>query len=159
LRRLLVGDLHAVGVLELLDERVQIERVSLEVLTKPRRFLDPRRIDLELIGQMGADQREHLLAIHCPENVATCSDEPLDSPSAPALRSASASCSAARVRPITSSWTAWAATSIARAKPRRVKRPCATTPTLRRPSMYAPPGPSGSISSRSRRTEGASSRP
>ena len=31
-RRLLVGHLHAVGVLELLHERVEVERVGLEVL-------------------------------------------------------------------------------------------------------------------------------
>ena len=36
-RRLLVGHLHAVGVLELLHERVEVERVGLEVLLEARR--------------------------------------------------------------------------------------------------------------------------
>ena len=56
-RRLLVGHLHAVGVLELLDERVEVERVGLEVLLEARRLVDARGIDLELVGEMRLDER------------------------------------------------------------------------------------------------------
>ena len=62
LRRLLVGHAHAVGVLELLHERVQVERVGLEVLLEARVLADRRRLDVELVGEVRLDQREHLLA-------------------------------------------------------------------------------------------------
>ena len=42
LRGLLVGHLHAVGVLELLDQRVEVERVGLQILLEAGAFLDPR---------------------------------------------------------------------------------------------------------------------
>jgi hypothetical protein len=51
-RRGLVGDLHAVGVLQLLDERVEIERVRFEVLLEAGPLDDARGLDLELVGQM-----------------------------------------------------------------------------------------------------------
>ena len=51
-RRLLVGHAHAVGVLELLDERVEVERVGLEVLLEARGLVDARRVDVELVGQV-----------------------------------------------------------------------------------------------------------
>ena len=52
LRGLLVGHLHAVGVLELLDERVEVQRVGLEILLEARRLVDARGIELELVGQV-----------------------------------------------------------------------------------------------------------
>src|SRR4051795_5414748 len=39
-RCLLVGHLHAVGVLELLDERVEIKRIGLEILLEPSPLVD-----------------------------------------------------------------------------------------------------------------------
>src|SRR6202007_2413269 len=92
LRRTLVGDLPAVGVLELLHQRVEIERVRFEVLPEPGGFLDALGIDLQLVGQVRADHSEDLLAFHWPDTVAAASDED-GSPSAasPGLRSAPAS--------------------------------------------------------------------
>ncbi len=62
LRRLLVGHAHTVGVLELLHERVQVERVGLQILLEARVLGDRERLDVEFVRQMGLDQREHLLA-------------------------------------------------------------------------------------------------
>src|SRR5262249_41407276 len=62
LRRLIVGHVHAVGVLELLHQRVQIERVRLEILSEAGVLSDRARLDLELVCQMSLDQREHLLS-------------------------------------------------------------------------------------------------
>ena len=61
LRRLLVGHLHPVGVLELLDQRVQVERVGLEVLLEARGLADRAGLDVELVGEVLADQCEHVL--------------------------------------------------------------------------------------------------
>ena len=55
-RRLLVGHLHVVGVLELLDERVEVQRVGLQVFLEARRLVDASRIDLELVGEMRLDE-------------------------------------------------------------------------------------------------------
>ena len=52
LRGLLVGHAHAVGVLELLHERVEVERVGLEVLLEARLLADRRGLDVELVGQV-----------------------------------------------------------------------------------------------------------
>ena len=54
---LLVGHPHAVGVLELLHERVEVERVGLEVLLEARRLADRVGLDVELVGEVLADQR------------------------------------------------------------------------------------------------------
>ena len=62
LRGLLVGHLHAVGVLELLHERVQVERVRLEVLLEAGALADRVGLDVELVGEVLLDQGEHLLA-------------------------------------------------------------------------------------------------
>ena len=63
LRGLLVGHAHAVGVLELLHERVQVQRVRLEVLLEARvSSAITLGVDVELVGEVGADQLEHLLA-------------------------------------------------------------------------------------------------
>ena len=129
LRGLLVGHLHAVGVLELLHERVEVERVGLEVGAKARRLVDPRGIDLELVDEVGLDQREDLFAGHEADTV-----EPLSDSAGPSLRSAPARSSASCVRPTTSPVTPRAASRIALSKPRLVKRPWPTTPILRRPS-------------------------
>src|SRR5262245_21623385 len=126
-RRLLVGHLHAVGVLELLDKRVEVQRVGLEVLLEARRLVDARRIDLELVGQVRTDQREDLFAGH---DDATVDGEP----DIGRVRSARAASSAACVRPTTSPSTARAASRIACAMPRLLKRPCGTTPSWRSPS-------------------------
>src|SRR5436305_5335914 len=56
LRGLFIGDLHPVGVLELLNERVQVERVGLQVLLEAGRLGDLAGIDLELVGQVRAYQ-------------------------------------------------------------------------------------------------------
>ncbi len=53
---------HAVGVLELLHERVQVERVGLEILLEAGLGVDRVRVDVELVGQVGLDQGEDLLA-------------------------------------------------------------------------------------------------
>ena len=67
-------------------------------------------------------------------------------------RSAPAASSARCVRPTRSSSTPRRARTIARAMPWRVKLPCASTPSWRSPSRYAPPWRSGSISSRNSRS-------
>ena len=64
LRRLLVGHLHAVGVLQLLHERVKVERIGLQILLEPGFPTDVLRIDVQLVGEMGLDQGEDLLAGH-----------------------------------------------------------------------------------------------
>jgi len=69
------------------------------------------------------------------QTVAACPDGTGVGCPFPGVRSAPAASSALRVRPTTSSRTPRAATSIARANPRRVKRPWATTPSWRKPSM------------------------
>ena len=59
-RRLLVGHLHAVGVLELLHQRVEVQRVGRQVLAEVRVFRDARGIQLQLVGQMVPDRVEDL---------------------------------------------------------------------------------------------------
>ena len=115
-RRLLVGHLHAVGVLELLHERVEVERVGLEVLLEARRLVDARGIDLELVGEMRLDEAEDLFAGHGEATVE-------GDPDAGAARSACAASSAACVRPTTSPSTPRAASRIAWAMPRRREAP------------------------------------
>ncbi len=53
LRGLLVGHAHPVGVLELLHERVQIQRVGLEILLEAGRLDDRLGVDVQLVGQVG----------------------------------------------------------------------------------------------------------
>src|SRR4029079_4340237 len=122
-RSLLVGHLDAVGVLELLDERVEVQRGGVGVLAEGRRVVEARRIDLELVGEMRLDEREDLFAGHCAGTVEAAADG-----SAPP-RSACAAWSAACVRPTTSSSVARAASRIAWAMPRSEKRPCGTAPS------------------------------
>src|SRR5919201_3667987 len=151
-RRLFVGHLHPVGVLELLDERVEVQRVGLQVLLEARRLVDAGRIDLELVGQVGLDQREDLFAGH---DDATVDGDPDNG----APRRACADSSAACVRPTTSPSTARAASRIACAMPRWLNRPCGTTPRRRSPSRYAPPALSGSMTSRNSSSAGRRSMP
>ena len=61
---LLVGHLDPVGVLELLHERVEVERVGLQVALEVGLLGHPRRVDLQLVGQVGADQLEDFVAGH-----------------------------------------------------------------------------------------------
>ena len=72
--RLLVGDAHAVGVLELLHQRVEVQRVGLQVLLETGLLADLLGIDVELVGQVGLDQFEYLLArsllLNCGVSVA-----------------------------------------------------------------------------------------
>src|SRR4051812_15836227 len=152
-RGLRVGHLHAVGVLELLYERVEVERVGLEVLPEARGVVDARGIDLELVGEVRLDEREDLFAGHWAGTVEAAAD------GSPPRRSACAAWSAAWVRPTTSSSVARAASRIACAMPRREKRPWGTTPRRRRPSRYAPPALSGSMTSRNSSSAGRSSIP
>ena len=129
-RGLLVGHPHAVGVLELLHEAVEVERVRLEVLLEARALLDARRIELELVGQVRADVGEDLVSRHGSGTVAAAADG-LGCASAArshARRSAPAAASRSCVRPTTSARTPRAASSIARAIPSAPNEPCGTTP-------------------------------
>ena len=54
---------HAVGVLELLHERVEVERVGLQVLLEAGARRDRLRVDVQLVGEVGADQLEDLLGV------------------------------------------------------------------------------------------------
>ena len=74
-RRLLVGHLHAVRVLELLDQAVEVQGVGLEVLLEPRPLLHARGIELELVGQVRTDVGEDLVAGHGSGTVAGASDD------------------------------------------------------------------------------------
>src|SRR5215208_1128055 len=153
-RGLLVRHADAIGVLELLHQGVEVERVRVEVALEVRLLGHARRVDLELVGQMGADQLEDFVSGHgWSGKVAAAAD------GSGALRRAPASASRSCVRPSTSSRTPRAATSIAAANPRAPKEPWGTTPRWRRPSSTAPPCASGSIWSRSPRSAGLSSRP
>src|SRR3954454_6245382 len=129
LRRLLVRHRDAVGVLELLHERVEVERVRIEVVAEVGALRDAPRIQLQLVGQMVPDQREDLVSRHgWSGTVATASD------ASGTRRSAPAAASWAFVRPTRSSRAPRAATSIARAKPGAPNDPCGTIARLRRPS-------------------------
>src|SRR5947208_16469390 len=110
-----------------MHERVEVERVRPDVLAEARALLAARGVDLELVAEVGLDQREGLFAGHCAGTV-----EPAADGSAP-RRSAWPARSAACVRPTTSSSVARAASRIACAMPRREKRPCGTTASRRSP--------------------------
>ena len=128
LRRLLVGDA---------DRRTGPRAPARACRGRASRPRDPRGSAstrrsrsgsiVELVGEVRADELEDLLAGHCAGTLAGGSDDGRLPQRAPA------SSSAASVRPTTSSRTPRAATSIARAKPVRVKRPCATTPSAAQP--------------------------
>src|SRR3954452_16202936 len=149
--RVFVGHLQPVGVLELLHERVEIQRVRREVLPEMGGFGDRGRIGLQLVRQVVAYEGEDFVARHDSSGtLATASD---------AVRIAPAATSREWVRPATSSRTPVAATSIARWNPRAPKEPCGTTPRCRSPSSTAPPCSSGSRSLRSPRSAGRSSSP
>ncbi len=137
--------LHAVGVLELLDQRVQIERVGLRVLTKPRGLLNGLGLDLELVHQVGADQREDLFASHRPHTVARALGRAPGGADQSSLLSAPTGRGAAqrpgrlqrppggrRSRPPRPRGPPPRSPG---RSPRRVKRPWATTPSWRSPSM------------------------
>src|SRR5215210_1280315 len=147
LRGLLVGHRHPVGVLELLDERVEVERVRVEVVAEVRGVRDARGIELELVGQMVLDEREDFVSRHgWSGTVATVPD------ASGARRRAPAVARWAFVRPSRSSRAPRAATSIARANPRAANDPCGTTARCRRPRSTAPPTAWGSSWSRSPRS-------
>src|SRR4051794_32571789 len=153
-RGVLIRQLDAVGVLQLLDERIEVQRVGRQVLAEMRGLLDLRGIQLQLVREMLADQGQHVVTGHGESGtLAAASDAPS------ARRSAPAASKRACVRPATSSRTPRAATSIARAKPCAPNEPCGTTASLRNPSRTAPPCSSGSISLRSPRRAGRSSIP
>src|SRR3954447_14405101 len=153
-RGVLIRHLDAVGVLQLLHERVEVQRVSRQVLAEVRGLLDPRGIQLQLVREMLANPGQHVVTGHGESGtLAAASDAPS------ARRSAPAASRRACVRPATSSRTPRAATSIARVNPCAPNEPCGTTARRRRPSRTAPPCSSGSISLRSPRSAGLSSRP
>src|SRR3954471_8584941 len=153
-RRVLVGHLDAVGVLQLLHERIEVQRVGREILAEVRGLLDLRGIQLQLVREMLANQGQYIVAGHGESGtLAAASDAP--SP----RRSAPAACRRACVRPATSSRTPRAATSIARVNPYAPNEPCGTTARRRRPRRTAPPCSSGSISLRSPRGAGRSKMP
>src|SRR3954447_18679854 len=108
-RRLLVRHRHAVGVLELLDERVEVQGVRLEVVLEVRALVDARRIELELVGEMGADGLEDVFPGHGWSGTV----DPTAHPSAGAGRAPPAAASVSSVRPTTSSRTPRASRSIA----------------------------------------------
>src|SRR3954471_1148409 len=150
-RGLLVGHLHAVLVLQLLHQRVEVQRVRGQVVAEVRGLLDPLRVELQLVGQVLPDQLEDFVARHDSSGTLAAASD--------AFRSAPAACRRAWVRPATSSRTPRAATSIARSTPRAPNEPWGTTPSFRSPSRTAPPCSSGEISSRSPRRAGRSSIP
>src|SRR5215207_8420295 len=129
LRGVLVGDAHAIGVLELLDERVEVEGVGLEVLLEAGLLGDAVAVDLELVGEVVAHQGEDLVPGHEPLTLAASADA-----AGGLARSAPAASSASWVRSTTCSCTPRSAARIEFATPRRVKRPWQTTASLRRPS-------------------------
>src|SRR5689334_25412410 len=97
-RGLLVGHADAVGVLELLDQRVEIQRIRVEILLEVRGLLDARRIELQLVGQVCADQLEDFVSGHDSSGtVAAAADgwsaSLRSSPASPRRRSAPASAS------------------------------------------------------------------
>src|SRR5215218_5958191 len=108
-RRLLVRHRHAVAVLELLHERVEVERVGLEVALEVGALLDARRVELELVGEMRTDGVENLVPGHGWSGTV----EPTADTSAGARRRAPAAASVSSVRPTTSSRTPRAARPIA----------------------------------------------
>src|SRR4051812_30256817 len=149
--RVFVGHLQPVGVLELLHERVEVQRVRREVLPEVGLLGDRGRIGGQLVRQMVAYEGQDFVARHGSSGtLATASD---------AVRIAPAATSRVWVRPATSSRTPLAATSMARWKPRAPKEPWGTTPRWRRPSSTAPPCSSGSSCERSPRRAGRSSAP
>src|SRR5512132_2126893 len=153
--RLLVRHHHAVRVLELLHQRVEVERGGLQVALEVRGLVDPRRVELQLVGEVGPDGLEDLVAGHgWSGTLDTTADT-----SAGACRSAPAPASVSSVRPTTSSRTPRAASRIALVIPAASNEPCGTTTSLRRPSRTAPPTACGSSWSRSSRKAGRSIRP
>jgi hypothetical protein len=66
LRGILVGDAHSGAILELLDERDEVQRVGLEVLLEASVVLDARWIYLQLLREVAADELEDLVSIHQP---------------------------------------------------------------------------------------------
>src|SRR5436189_50536 len=100
-RRVLVGQLQAVGVLQLLHERVEVQRVRREVLPEMGLLRDRGRIGLELVREVVAYEGENFVARHDSSGtLATASD---------AVRIAPAATSRSWVRPATSSRTPRAA--------------------------------------------------
>src|SRR5204863_1247397 len=114
-------------------------RIGLEILLETGPLADHRRVDLELVGQMTADQGQDFLAGH--DWLGTV-ERSSDDASGRARRAPAAS-SAPCVRPTMSPETPRAASRIACDQPKRVKRPCGTTLSWRSPSRNAPPRPSG----------------
>src|SRR3954463_4477722 len=153
-RGVLIRHLDAVGVLQLLHERVEVQRVGRQVLAEVRGLLDLRGIQLQFVREMLANPGQHVVTGHGESGtLAAASDAPS------ARRSAPAASRRACVRPATSSRTPRAATSIARVNPCAPNEPCGTTASLRSPSRTAPPCSSGSISLRSPRKAGRSNMP
>ncbi len=74
LRRLLVGHLHAVGVLELQDERVEIQRIDFQIGLEARAVVDPLGIDVQLVDKVALDEGEHFLSGHDADTVEALPD-------------------------------------------------------------------------------------
>ena len=74
LRGLLVGHPDAVGVLELLDERVEVERVGLEVLLEARVLVDARRIEVELVGEVRRIRAKTSSRVMAADTLERCAD-------------------------------------------------------------------------------------
>ena len=147
--------LHAVGVLELLHERVEVERVRLEVLLEARLLLDARRVELELVGQVRADGGEDLFAGHGSATVAAG----VGRRSAP-RRSAPAA-SSARVRAaddVARARRARRARSRARSRARRTSRAGRRRAAAARAGTRRP-APRGRARRAARRSAGRSSSP
>src|SRR5436190_315533 len=61
LDRFLVRDSDPGAVLQLLNQRDEVERVGLEVLLEARVVLDPRWVYLQLLRKVAADELEYLI--------------------------------------------------------------------------------------------------
>ena len=60
----LVGQLHAVAVVELLHQREEVERVAFQVVLEARALGDRRGIDVQLLGQVLPNDVENLVTRH-----------------------------------------------------------------------------------------------
>src|SRR5262249_52772973 len=117
---------------------VEIERVGVEVLLEAGSLLDRGGVDLELLGEVLADETHHVIPIHCKNPTdrrdrasgRRASHRPRPPPPAPPPRRASPP-------PV------GAASRTALAMPSGPALPWATTAIERRPSRIAPPAESG----------------
>src|SRR5215218_722291 len=148
---LLLGHPDPVGVLELHDELVEIERVGVEVLLEARRVVDRVGLHLELVRKVLAHLRQHVVPVHAHVRPSFLSRI--------APRVAPDASRSSAVRSTARSSTARAASRTAFAIPSGPALPWPTTATPRSPSRMAPPVASGSMRRLSPPSAGRSRRP